>query len=57
MLQGVEQHSASGVMKQKWDHRDYVEMQRRPLRLTDEDILLIHQGMKRGAGPGLTAGQ
>src|SRR5215469_4178895 len=46
ILQGVERHSATGVMKEKWDHRDYVNMQREPLRFTDEDLLLIRQGLK-----------
>lgn len=25
ILQGVERHSSAGVMKEKWDYRDYVE--------------------------------
>ena len=49
MFQAVEHHSASGVMKKKWDYRDYVEMQRRPLRFTEEDLLLIRQGLKARA--------
>ena len=46
MLEAAEHHSSSGVMKQKWDYRDYVEMQRKPLRFTEEDLLLIRRGMQ-----------
>jgi hypothetical protein len=47
MLQGIERHSTSGLMKAKWDHGDYVEMQRRTLQMTDEDITLIERGIAR----------
>jgi hypothetical protein len=43
ILQGVESHSASGVMKNKWDYRDYVEMQRRPLA-SQTTTFLIRRG-------------
>jgi hypothetical protein len=49
MLQDVATHSARGLMKQKWDSRDYVEMRHKPLRLTDEDILRIHAGLEKRA--------
>ena len=53
ILQGVERHSSTGVMKKKWDYGDYVEMQRQPLRFTDEDLLLIRQGLRNRASTGL----
>lgn len=49
MLQGVSQHSASGIMKPHWDSGDYVEMQRGRLNFTEEDILLIHRGLDRSS--------
>jgi hypothetical protein len=45
ILQGLDRHSSTGVMKEKWDYRDYVEMQRRPLSFTNEDLQLIRQGL------------
>ena len=57
MLQGVERHSTTGVMKQKWNYHDYVEMELRPLRFTDEDVLLIRQGLKtRASGRAASVG-
>ena len=49
MLQGIEQHSAGGVMKARWDNRDYADMQRGGLKLTKDDIELIDHGMERWA--------
>jgi hypothetical protein len=51
MFQGIEHHASTGVMKERWDHSDYVEMQRHPLRFTDEDLLLIRQGLRIRASP------
>jgi hypothetical protein len=44
VLQGLARHSASGVMKARWDAGDYLDMMRAPLPFTSEDIELIHQG-------------
>jgi hypothetical protein len=49
ILQGTDHHSASGVMQAKWTHGDYVDMQRRPLRFTEEDLMLIRQGIQNRA--------
>jgi hypothetical protein len=49
MLQGVEHHSATGVMKQKWGAGDYAEMQRKPLRFSEEDLMMIRQGLRERA--------
>jgi hypothetical protein len=49
MVQGVEQHSASGLMKPRWDNRDYADMQRAYLKLTRDDIDLIDRGLERWA--------
>ena len=47
ILQGLEQHALSGIMKPRWDAHDYAEMQRGHLRFTAEDIALIHRGLDR----------
>jgi hypothetical protein len=46
ILQGVLRHSESGVMKARWSNADYQEMTWKPLRFTDEDVVLIHRGLK-----------
>jgi hypothetical protein len=48
-LQGVERHSASGLMKARWDNRDYADMQRAHLKLTQDDMDLIDRGLLQGA--------
>jgi hypothetical protein len=45
ILQGVARHSESGLMKKRWDYADYVEMQRRSLRIAPDDLLLIERGL------------
>jgi hypothetical protein len=49
MLQGIEQHSASGLMKARWDNRDFVEMQLAHLKLSKDDLDLIGRGLERRA--------
>ena len=44
ILQGVARHSETGLMKERWEYSDYVEMQRRPLRIAPFDIELIERG-------------
>ena len=46
VLQRISRHSATGIMKARWDHRDYVEMGRNTLPFTQEDIDLIYAGLK-----------
>jgi hypothetical protein len=46
ILQGMPRHSESGVMKAQWTVVDYEEMTWRPLQFTDEDVMLIHHGLK-----------
>ncbi len=45
MLEGVNRHSETGVMKAHWDGRDYVAMGSKPLPFAAEDIQLIHNGI------------
>ena len=46
ILQGVDAHSLSGVMKPRWDKRDFDAMQRAPLPFTPEDLILIDRGLE-----------
>jgi hypothetical protein len=56
MLQGIDRHSESGVMKANWTASDYAEMVSSPLPFTPVDIQLIHLGLAAGArGESLTA--
>jgi hypothetical protein len=45
VLQGITQHSRSGIMKPGWDGRDYAEMRRNDLLFTEEDVSLIRHGL------------
>jgi hypothetical protein len=46
VLEGICRHSATGVMKDRWDRSDYFEMGRKPLPFAQEDIDLIYDGLK-----------
>jgi hypothetical protein len=46
ILQCLDRHSETGVMKARWSSDDYCEMRWKPLTFTPEDIELIHLGMK-----------
>lgn len=52
VLQGVDAHSASGMMKPRWDKRDFDAMQRAPLPFTPEDLVLIDRGLEWRASRG-----
>jgi hypothetical protein len=45
VLQGISRHSASGIMKAKWEARDYVEMREKALGFTEYDVSLILGGL------------
>jgi hypothetical protein len=45
ILQGVNRHSESGVMKAHWTSRDLDEIAFRPLPFTEMDVVLIHEGL------------
>jgi hypothetical protein len=47
ILQGVERHSARGIMKAKWDDGDYFHIVRQSLRFAEVAVDLIHRGMDR----------
>jgi len=52
ILQGVDVHSASGIMKPRWDKQDYDAMRRAPLPFTQEDLALIDRGLEWRASHG-----
>ena len=45
VLQGVGRHSERGVMKPRWEARDYIGMECGTFSLTEEDVRLIHRGL------------
>jgi hypothetical protein len=45
MLQGVDRHSDTGIMKARWTASDYAEMMSTPLSFTAQDVLLIQLGL------------
>lgn len=55
MVENVDHHSGSGVMKARWDRSDYRDMEWKPLEFAPEDLTLLRQGMRewqRRAGAG-----
>ena len=45
ILQGIDRHSESGIMKAQWTTQDYTAMAWQPLSFTSDDIDLIHSGL------------
>jgi hypothetical protein len=45
VLQGVDRHSETGVMKAHWSTADYAQMLAKPLPFTDWDVELIQTGL------------
>jgi len=45
VVEGTDHHSDSGIMKAHWNEEDYRQMRLAPLRFTEEDLLLIRQGL------------
>jgi hypothetical protein len=45
LLQGINRHSESGIMKARWSGADCARMASFPLMFTREDALLIHRGL------------
>jgi hypothetical protein len=41
VLEGIARHSQAGVMKGRWDRRDFEEMAHRPLWFAPEDVEMI----------------
>ena len=49
ILEGVNSHSKSGVMKARWSADDYLDMAWKPLPFAPEDVFLIHRGLEQRA--------
>jgi hypothetical protein len=45
ILQGIDRHSETGVMKAQWTPADFSQMLAKPLPFTDWDVELIHEGL------------
>jgi hypothetical protein len=45
VVEGINRHSAEGVMKSHWDHDDYMRMYPNLLPFAPEDVKLIRAGM------------
>jgi hypothetical protein len=56
ILQGVDRHSETGVMKARWTGEDFFQMTWKPLPFTPHDIYLIQRGLATRAGAGTAAG-
>jgi hypothetical protein len=52
ILQGIDRHSASGIMKAQWSTYDFTLMKRDQLRFTDFDVDMIHDGLAKRAAHG-----
>lgn len=46
VIEGISRHSATGIMKARWDAHDYLEMRRKPLPFAQEDVTLVYNGLK-----------
>ena len=55
ILQGIDRHSESGIMKSRWTPEDYRAMASKPLPFTPEDVELIQLGLARRADVGAMA--
>ena len=45
ILQGIDRHSESGVMKASWTNQDYKAMAWKPLPFTPQDTRLLQLGL------------
>jgi hypothetical protein len=50
VIEGIDRHSATGIMKDRWDDNDYFEMRRKPLPFAQEDVNLIYDGLQARRG-------
>jgi len=46
VLEGICRHSATGIMKARWNQQDYLEMSCKPLPFAPEDVDLIYAGLR-----------
>jgi len=50
VIEGIDRHSATGIMKDRWDDNDYFQMRRKPLPFAQEDVNLIYDGLQARQG-------
>ena len=55
VLQGIDRHSESGIMKALWTIQEYGDMHLGQLRFAPEDVELLHLGLKHLAAGGFVA--
>jgi hypothetical protein len=56
ILEGINRHSASGIMMAHWDREDYLHMKTKSLTFTAEDVEFINRGLAvRASSAGLLA--
>jgi hypothetical protein len=46
VLEGFNRHSATGIMKARWDYQDFRDMRHKPIPFAQEDVNLIHDSLK-----------
>jgi hypothetical protein len=49
VLQEIDRHSATGVMKARWDAKDFLDMTFSPLPFTSNDIDLLRIALRRSS--------
>ena len=57
ILQGTSRHSETGLMKAAWSSDDLYQMRKKPLKFTEEDLLLIHRGIAKRSLATLSIGK
>lgn len=55
VVQGINRHSAQGIMKAHWNEADYFHMRRKPLGFADADVDLIYRGLAARARNAMVA--
>jgi hypothetical protein len=55
VLEGIARHSADGLMKPRWDVRDYCKMRSGLLPFAGEDVVLMQLSLRRRSPAALTA--
>jgi hypothetical protein len=50
VLQAINRHSETGIMKTRWNQEDYDAMQQKPMEFTSFDVTLIQDGLRARKG-------
>jgi len=57
ILEGVSRHSETGVMKARWNQKDYEDMAYKPLPFAKDDIRFLHYGLQARAAASVQVSQ